>query len=309
MQTIAERLSCSQFVSYGEGSALVLHAQSYAIAEPLVDLRHPSVVRVYDFLLGGSANWAIDREFGERVLRQFPEMGSIARANRMFLSRVVRHLARRGVRQFLDIGSGVLSRGNTHQIAEQVASDCRVVYVDNEPVVVAHAEVLLDEEGDPDRHAVICANLQCPDQLWQDAFATGILDPKQPVAVLMSSVLHVFGLEPDGTDIAAQSLARYRELLPVGSYLGISHVTDEGIPPDLAPKLLELKHLCDAYRGFKVYCRSPWAIEALFGDFELVQPGLVWTPQWHPEEADAPIPYAVTPNYAAVRAGVGQKVR
>lgn len=286
----------------------MLQAQTHAFAGPGVDLTHPSVVRVYDYLLGGSANWSIDREFGERVLRQFPEMRKIALANRMFLSRVVRCLARRGVRQFLDIGSGVLSRDNTHQIANKITSDSRVIYVDNEPVVVAHAEVLLDEEGDPDRHAVICADLQRPDDLWQEALATGLLALDEPVAVLMSSVLHVFKPEPDGTDLAARSVARYRELLPAGSYLGISHVTDEGVPDELAPKLLDLRHLCDAYRGFNVYCRSPEAIRALFGDFTLLEPDLVWTPQWHPEEADAPIPFAKTPHYAAVMAGVGQKI-
>src|SRR5437870_9892163 len=104
-----------------------------------VDLEHPSVTRVYDFLLNGSAYWAIDREFAERILRNFPEFRGIATANRLFVNRVVRYLRRQDIRQFLDIGSGVFSRGNTHQVADELGPDAAVVYADNDPVTVAHA--------------------------------------------------------------------------------------------------------------------------------------------------------------------------
>lgn len=271
---------------------------------PGVDLAHPSVARVYDYLLGGSANWAIDRAFGMRLLRQFPESRNIALANRGFVGRVIRHLARCGVRQFIDIGSGALSEANTHQIVDQVAPDSRVVYVDTDPVVVAHAEVLLDEFGDPDRHAVINQDLRHPDYVWREVRATGLIDEEQPIAVLMFSVLHLLPAEPD--DTCTESVARYRELLPRGSYLGISHVTDEGIPDDLAHKLVELKRLCDDCRTSEIFTRSHSAIRALLGDFKPVHPGLVWTPQWHPEEAETA--RFASPNEAVVLGGVGRKI-
>jgi S-adenosyl methyltransferase len=274
---------------------------------PSVDLERPSVARVYDYLLGGSSNWAIDRGFAQRVLREFPEFRDIARANRMFVNRVVKHLVRLGVRQFLDVGSGILSAGNTHQVADEVAADSRVIYVDNEPVAVAHAEVLLDEVGDPRRHAILQADLRYPDALWTDALATGVFDLGKPIAMLMFSVLHVIKPAPDGNDIGARSLARYRELLPTGSYLGISHVTDDGIPDELAPKLRTLKELCDRWCASDVHCRSQPMIEALLGDFKRIEPGMVWVPEWHPEEEDHPVPLT-SPSHAVVWAGVGKKL-
>ncbi|HEX4700590.1 MAG TPA: SAM-dependent methyltransferase, partial [Pseudonocardiaceae bacterium] len=158
---------------------------------PGVDLEHPSVARVYDFYLGGTANWAIDREFGKKVLARFPLLRPIAKANRLFLHRAVRHLVRQGVRQFVDIGSGVPTMGNTHQIADELAPDCRVVYIDNEPVAVAHSQMLLDQNGDPERHAAINADLREPDELWQRVRDTDVLDLTQPVALLLVAVLHV----------------------------------------------------------------------------------------------------------------------
>ncbi|WP_291415502.1 SAM-dependent methyltransferase [Actinophytocola sp.] len=276
-----------------------------------VDLTRPSVARVYDYYLGGTANWAIDREFGERVLDRFPLVKNIAVANRLFLNRVVRHLAKLGVRQFLDIGAGVPTAGNTHQVADEVAPDTRVVYVDNEPVAVAHGELLLDKEGDPTRHAVIHADLRDPDGLWRDAVATGVLDPEEPVALLIIAVLHVFQPGPDGTDISEQSLARYRELLAPGSYLAISHATDEGTPSELTQRLADLKRMYDTSSSNKVIWRPRAEIDSLFGDFELVEPGTVWSPQWHPEQTGpnaTPITFD-TPSHAVVWAGVGKKTR
>jgi hypothetical protein len=284
----------------------VLAAHSHATM-PGVDLEHPSVARVYDYLLGGSSNWAIDRDFADQLLRQFPQFRDITSANRLFVNRVVKFLARQQVRQFLDIGSGILSAGNTHQIADKIAADSRVIYVDNEPVAVAHARVLLDEVGDPRRHAIIQADLRRPDELWADVLETGIFDLNKPIAVLMFAVLHVIKPAPDASDIGARSVARYRELLPVGSYLGVSHITDDGVPADLAPRLFELKQLCDSWCASKVYCRSRTAIEALLGDFKPIEPGMVWTPEWRPEENERTVPFD-TPNQAVVWAGIGQKM-
>jgi hypothetical protein len=275
-----------------------------------VDLVHPSTPRVYDYVVGGSAHWAVDREFGERMLRQFPQLSGITRATRTFGNRVVRNLVKRGVRQFLDVGSGVMSAANTHQIADEIDRDSRVVYVEYEPVSAAHAELLLDEEGDPDRHAIIAADLECPEMLWDAALDTGILDPAEPIAVLMFSVLLRLRPEPDGDDAAARLVARYRELLPAGCYLALSHVTDEDVPEDLSPKLAELKCLCADGARDPMYYRSHAQIEALLGGFTVIDPGVVWTPLWHPEETsrhEEPIRFA-TPNHAIVRGGVGLKI-
>jgi hypothetical protein len=273
-------------------------------ATPAVDLSHPSVARVYDYLLGGSANWAVDRAFGDRILERFGEFEDIARAHRMFVNRVVRNLVHQGVRQFIDVGSGSLSKENTHQIADQVSPDTRVVYVDNEAVAVAHTEILLDEEGDPDRHAVVNADLRFPDLLWRRVNETGVLDPTEPVALLMFGVLHTMRPGHGSDDPARRLMAKYRELLSPGSYLGVSHITNEDVPPDLQDKLVELKRLCDDVGGSHVYCRSRTAVRALLGNFRPVGPGAGWIPDWYREADDVTF---VQSNRAVVWAGLGQK--
>lgn len=291
-----------------EKDRIVPDAPLSANTSPVVDLHHPSVARVYDFLLGGSAYWTMDRLFAKRMLDRFPGFGNIAKANRMFVERVVRHLVKSGVRQFVDIGSGVLSSGNTHQIANEVAQDTRVVYVDNDPIAVAHAEILLDREGDPDRHVVVNADLRDPDELWHHVSTTCILDPDEPVAVLMFSVLHSLPPEEGDRDPAARLMARYRELIPPGSYLGISHLTSEGVPADLPPKLADLQQLCDDWADGRAYCRPRDEVNALLGDFRLISPGMVWAPEWHPEESTPRVHFPAS-NHSGVWGGVGQKAR
>lgn len=281
-----------------------------------VDINRPSVARVYDYFLDGTANWAIDREFGDRVLARFPLLKQIAVANRLFLNRVVRHLTRIGVRQFLDVGAGVPTRGNTHEVADEAAQsagrdpDARVVYVDNEPIAVAHAEVLLNDVGDMNRHAVIHADLRDPDGLWRQALDTGVLNQDEPIALLLIAVLHVHQPGKDGvTDIGPESVARLRELLPRGSYLAISHISDEGVPLELADRLVELKRMYDASSSSKLIWRTRAEIAALFDGFDLLEPGLTWTPEWHPEETGPsamPIVFE-TPSHAIIRSGVGRK--
>jgi hypothetical protein len=277
-------------------------------APPGVDLEHPSVARVYDFYLGGTANWAIDREFGKKVLAQFPLLRPIAKANRLFLHRAVRHLVRQGVRQFVDIGSGVPTMGNTHQIADELSADSHVVYIDNEPVAVAHSQMLLDQIGDRKRHAAINADLRDPDELWQRVANTGVVDLRQPLALLMMAVLHVQQPGPDGTDIGPAAVARYRQLLPAGSHLAISHITSEGVPADMDAKLVALKNMYDS-RSSPVIWRTHQQIGELFGDFRMLDPGMTWTTLWHPEETSptAPVISFASPNESVIWAGVGQK--
>lgn len=276
---------------------------------PGVDLERPSVARVYDFYLGGTANWAIDREFGKKVLSRFPLIRPIAKANRLFLHRVVRHLARQGVRQFVDIGSGVPTMGPTHEVADQLAPGSRVVYVDNEPVAVAHSEMLLEQHGDPARHAAINGDLREPDVLWRQVEATGVVDLSRPVALLMIAVLHVRQIGPNGDDIGDASLARYRELMSPGSCLAISQLTTDGVSPEMDLNLADLKRMYESSSSSNAIFRDREQILGLFGDFELIEPGLTWTPLWHPEETSptAPVVTFAEPNESAILCGVGRK--
>lgn len=280
-----------------------------------VDLRRPNIARVYDYYLGGRTNWAVDRAFADRVLTTFPLLKDIALANRMFLNRVVRHLAGRGVLQFLDIGAGMPTAGNTHEVSdelchtEQRRPNIRVVYVDNEPVAVAHAEVLLDEEGDPNRHAVIGADLRDPDDVWEQALDTELLDPHAPVALLLLAVLHVHQPGPHGVDVGAESVARFRELLPPGSFIAISHATQDGVPPDVAARFTELKRSYDTASNSNLIFRSRAEISSLLDGWSMLDPGWAWTPEWHPEDT-GPNARTITfpsPSHAGLWAGVGRK--
>ncbi len=287
-----------------------MNTESNAFIPPGVDLEHPSVARVYDFYLGGTANWAIDREFGKKVLSRFPLLRPIAKANRLFLHRAVRYLVRQGVRQFIDIGSGVPTMGNTHEVADELApGESHVVYVDNEPVAVAHSEMLLEQHGDRQRHAAINADLRHPDHLWRQVEQTGVIDLGQPVALLLIAVLHLHQPGPDGEDVGESSVARYRELVVPGSYLAISQLTPDGVSPDMERNLTDLHRMYEQSGSSSAAFRSNQEIHELFGDFALVEPGLTWTPLWHPEEtgAIAPVISFASPNESAILAGVGRK--
>lgn len=254
-----------------------------------VDLSHPSVARVYDYFLGGDANWEIDRQFADKLLDEFPIMRMIARSNRLFLHRLVRHLTKQGIRQFVDLGSGVPTMGHAHEVADQVApGEVRVAYVDHDPVAVAHSRSLLRQYGDEDRHTVIHADLRDPAGLWEKIAATGVIDLEQPVGLLMIAVLHIQQLptadSPAADDLGPQVVDTYRGLLARGSYLGISHVTGEGVPDGTAEMLGRIKAMYDSV-GSPVLWRTKQEIQDLFGEFRIIEPGLVWTPQWHPEEA------------------------
>lgn len=274
------------------------------------DLDRPSLARVYDYFLGGTANWAIDRIYAQQAIDRVPHVREMAVANRQFLNRAVTWLCQAGVRQFLDIGAGVPTVGNTHQVADVIAPDSRVVYVDHEAVAVAHAEQLLDAEGDPGRHAAIDADLREPDDLWAKAMATGLLDPTQPIAVLIISVLHVEQPGPDGKDVAESALARYRELLPSGSYLAISHGTTDGVSEALEASLMQLRAIFRSSSGNSGNNRTRAEIEQLMGDFVPVDPGMTWTPNWHPELQTgdfAPRPVFTDPSESITWAGIARK--
>lgn len=274
-----------------------------------VDLDKPSVARVYDYYLGGHTNWAIDREFGDKILTIFPQARPIAQANRQFLVRVIHHLMRRGVRQFIDLGAGVPTMDHIHTIADTIDhGSAKVVYCDNEPVAVAHSQILLEEQGDPHRHIAINADFRASHRLWRQITETGLLDFDEPIAMLMIAVLHVKQPDEHGRDIGDQITAHYRELLPPGSYLAISHATDEGIPTNTANKLTQLKSMYDTSNNSVIW-RSHAQIADLFGNFDLLDPGLTWAPSWHPDETDTNHQYISFdhPNESILYAGVGRK--
>ncbi|GLY66065.1 SAM-dependent methyltransferase [Amycolatopsis taiwanensis] len=273
-----------------------------------IDRDHPNVARVYDYYLGGTANYAVDRVFAEKALAQFPFVRPASKSNRLFLHRAVRHLVKRGIRQFVDIGSGVPTMGSTHQVAEELTPDARVVYIDNEAVAVAHSQVLLEQDGDLHRHAVVQADLRDPALLWRKVADTGVIDLNQPLALMMIAVLHVTQPGPDGSDIGPQVVAEYREMLPSGSYLVLSHGTADGVPAERAREMAEFRKMYDN-TPTPVIWRPRAEIEALFGELELIEPGATWTPLWHPEEQgpSAPLIYFADPNESVVWAGVAYK--
>ncbi len=280
---------------------------------PGVDLTHPSPARIYDYALGGTSNWEIDRQFADRLIADYPLVKSIALANRMFLHRAVRYLVKAGIRQFIDIGSGLPTMGHTHEIADRLApGQARVVYVDYEPVAVAHSRSILREHGDENRHTAIHADMRDTDRLWDAIADTGILDLDQPVALLLIAVLH-FQQPPahpdsDSDDIGASVVARYRELLPPNSYLAISHATNHNVPVAQAKLLTDLKTLYDNLSSPAIW-RTHQEVTDLFGNFTLHPPGVTWTPLWHPEEASS---HDITiqfndPSESVILAGIAQK--
>lgn len=251
----------------------------------------------------------MDRQFGERILAAFPLVRPIAKANRLFLQRAVRRLMRLGVEQFVDIGSGVPTMGNTYAVADEYSpGSARVVHVDNDPATVDHARELIERSGDRIRHAVVLADLREPDRLWQRVAETGVVDLSAPVALLLIAVLHLRQLDDAGVDSAPRVVARCRELLATGSYLAISHATKEGVPDEVRARLAGIGRMYDTHASPGVW-RTRGEIADLFGDFELVDPGLTWTPLWRPEQTarDTPDLTFDSPNESVLLAGVARK--
>lgn len=269
-----------------------------------LDLERPNAARIYDALLGGSTNYATDRLFAEQMVRDFPIVKTLAWVNRDFLGRAVQYCARQGVTQFLDLGSGVPTAGNVHEIADEVNAETRCVYVEFEPVAAAHCRLVLEDQGDPQRHAIVEDDMLNVEEVWAKALATGVLDPTQPIALIMAAMLHYVPSE-NGVHAAVR---RYRELLPPGSHLVLSHATKTGVPEDLLCSLAKMEaHF--ATSSTPMYFRDRQVIAEFFGDFDMVEPGLVWLPQWHPAERDSPssTQLADAPERTCQLGGVGRK--
>jgi len=252
---------------------MVMSRPSWAPDE--VDPSKPSVARVYDFYLGGSHNFESDREFGRQTLSHFPGLRQVLLDNRIFLRRVVLFLAAQGVDQFLDLGSGIPTVGNVHEVAQAVNPQARVVYVDHDPVAVAHSRALLRGNG----HAVaIAGDIREPVKVLTDAVNTGLLDLARPVAVLFIAVLHFI----DNAERPAELIGQYMDATAPGSYLAISHAMAVDQPSvNNAAKVYEQPRSPGAMRF-----RTRPEIEGLFGNVSLVDPGVVLVPRWHPELTD-----------------------
>jgi O-methyltransferase involved in polyketide biosynthesis len=242
-----------------------------------IDTTVPHSARIWNFWLGGKDNFAVDRLAGEQTIAVLPEIVDIARASRGFLARVVRYLAAdAGIRQFLDIGTGLPTADNTHEVAQRVAPESRVVYVDNDPLVLTHARALLT--GSPEGATnYIDADARDVDTILDGAAAT--LDFSRPVAITMLGILPFIGDD----DEAAGIVRRLMAAVPDGSYLAITHSTSEVS----GERVIEAVRQWNAVAPTPYHLRSPEQIAAFLEGLELIEPGLVPCPRWRPDPDDA----------------------
>ncbi|MHC3455266.1 SAM-dependent methyltransferase [Streptomyces prasinus] len=258
-----------------------------------IDITVPSVSRMYDYYLGGSHNFEVDREAARRAMEFLPGLPKIMQANRAFLRRAVRFAASEGVTQFLDIGSGIPTFGNVHEVAQAAVAGARVVYVDHDPVAVAHSQAVL--EGD-ENAAVVAADLRKPREILESHEVGRLIDLNRPVALLLVAVLHFL---EDGDDPYA-AVAELRDTLAPGSMLMLTHASYEGIP--LPPE--RAGGAVDVYKNIRnpLIMRSRDEIARFFEGYDMVEPGLVPMPKWRPDTA----PEDEDPYAFSAYAGVGR---
>ena len=265
---------------------------------PPVDLHtdQPHPARVYDYLLGGKDNFAADRAAAEAGLRANPNSRIPPRENRAFLGRAVRYLAgEAGISQFLDIGTGIPTSPNVHEIAQGIEPRARIVYVDNDPIVLAQARALLTT-GPEGRTAYIDADLRDIDAILGSADLQRTLDLSKPVGLLLIAVMHFIPDEDDPWALAARLLAA----LPSGSYLALSHLTGDFDPAAWAGVVAVYRR-----SGVTMQVRRKPDVERFFAGLDPIDPGVVSLPQWHPDPSDVGRP----PSDAAVSVygGVARK--
>ena len=270
---------------------------------PGVDPTQPSPARVYDFLLGGVSNFAPDRVAAEMMKSMAPELVDAAFANRGFHQRAAKWIAEQGVRQFIDLGSGLPTVGNTHEVVRKVHPGARVVYVDNDPMVLAYGSHLL--AGD-DLAAVVLADLRDPDAVLTHEAVGRLIDFTEPVAVLMTAVLHFVS---DSDDPAAL-VARYVAPLTAGSYLAVSHMTADNKPPKAVDAIREAGRL-SAGGG---YPRSRADLRRIIGELEVVPPfegaasEVTWVGLWNCEDPELADSDGSRWLYCAVARKASQKI-
>ena len=239
---------------------------------PDIDTSVAHIARVYDYWLGGKDHFAADREVGDKVLEIHPETVLSVRANRAFLARAVRYLAAQGIRQFLDIGTGLPTVDNTHEVAQAAAPASRVMYVDNDPIVLAHARALLTSRPEG-ATAYIDADVRDMDTVLVGA--RELLDFSQPIGVMLVALLHMLGDEDDPWGL----VARYMAAVPPGSYLVLSHLASDVQPETMAEMGRRINELMPEH----VHMRTKEQVIAFFGGMPLEKPGVVLTHQWRPD--------------------------
>jgi S-adenosyl methyltransferase len=239
---------------------------------PGVDTGRANVARVYDYLLGGSHNFLADQDVGRAIAAVEPNARAIGRANRAFLGRAVRFLAAAGIRQFLDIGSGIPTEGNVHEVAQRAAPEARVVYVDVDPVAIAHSRAILAQQ---ENATIIDADLREPEKILAHEGARRLLDFSEPIGLLLVAVLHFIRDDEDPWS----TVTTLRDALAPGSYLVVCHGTDEGKPAVAQAVEKVYKRAVSA----ELRARSRPDILRFFGGFELLDPGLVPIPLWRPD--------------------------
>ncbi|HET6708570.1 SAM-dependent methyltransferase [Amycolatopsis sp.] len=237
-----------------------------------IDLDRPNAARVYDYMIGGKLNYAVDRMFADQILGVLPNARHMALINRAWLRRAARFGAEQGIRQFLDIGSGMPTVGHVHEVVQSIDPASRVVYVDNEPIAVAHSEIVLE---DNDNAAMVQADAEYPDEVLEHPTTTELLDFGKPVMVIMAAFVHFI---PDSRDPAGL-IARYSEVLAPGSLLALSSGTWDGQGE-------ETRRTVALYEksGTPLTLRSADELRALVNGFEILPPGIVFTPEWRPDD-------------------------
>lgn len=255
-----------------------------------IDISVPSIARVYDAVLGGKDNYAIDRAIADESLRIVPEIGDVGRYNRAILGRGVRFMAEQGIRQFLDLGSGLPTVQNTHQVAQAHSPDARVVYVDKDPIVLAHGRALLAEN---DRTTVVTADLREPDTILGHPDVNALMNFDEPIGLMLVGVVHHLN-DDEGPNALVEA---YKKVLPAGSFLFLTHFCASS--PDAM--VLEKALLTDLGSG---RFRTLDEIAAYFDGFELVDPGVVYLPEWRPEE---PVAKNLTIGQRLMAGGLARK--
>ncbi|MEU9886052.1 SAM-dependent methyltransferase [Sphaerisporangium sp. NPDC051011] len=245
-----------------------------------IDPTVPSVARIYDYLLGGKDNFAADRAAAQKVVELTPNAKEGVQANRRYLRRAVRFMAETGVRQFLDIGAGLPTQENVHQVALGVAPESRVVYIDNDPIVLTHGRALL---ADNRQTIVLDGDLRDPEAILADPRVTAHLDFDRPVGLLLLAVLHFV---PED-DVAERIVKTLRDRLAPGSAMAISHLSFGDLDED---KVREGRELYSRTSAGSATPRSRAQIERFFDGFEIVEPGIVSTDDWRPEPDEPRLP-------------------
>ncbi|GAB3808661.1 SAM-dependent methyltransferase [Micromonospora zhanjiangensis] len=269
------------------------HAQNSRRKVPVgVDSTVPSVARVYDALLGGKDNFAVDRAVADQLMALTPGGMMVGLYNRAVLGRGVRHMVRQGIDQFIDLGAGLPTVQNTHEVAQAENPDAKVVYVDNDPMVLVHGRALLAENGNT---TVITADFCEPDEVLNNPDLRALIDFDRPVGLLMVAVLHHL----DDAQRPAELVARYRDAVPSGSFVFITHFIDGGE----ATAEIERVMLTDLGSG---RFRSFDEVRGFFTGLELLEPGVVYNPLWRPDPGDD-VPDPMSFAGKIIGAGLGRK--